>query len=105
MLETITTYTTITLWKDLILNLSDGLDGDGDGDYEDGDRQQLADGLLILMATTGGWVTYIDGGGGLHLLRMSSCNPATSSSQLQHIRIELEGTSAVFSGRRDPCIT
>ena len=62
MLETITTYTTFTLWKDLILNRSDGLDGDGNGDYEDGARQQLADGLLILMATTGGWVTYIDGG-------------------------------------------
>ena len=74
----------------MISNLSDALDGDGDGDgdYHDGDGdddEKQADGL--------------------HLFRVSSCNPVSSSSQLQPIRTFPEGTSAVFSGRRDPCIT
>ena len=105
MLETITTFKTITLWKDLLIsNLSDALDGDGDGDgdYHDGDGDDDVDvGGTTLIC----WRQQKNQADGLHLFRVSSCNPVSSSSQLQPIRTFPEGTSAVFSGRRDPCIT
>jgi hypothetical protein len=69
----IATYKTVTLWKALISNLSDvsdALDGDDDGDYDDDDDD---DGTTMI---------YIDGGWGGFILRVSSCNPVSSSSQL-----------------------